>query len=162
MYNPDGTISFNTYIEMQYDLFNEIGLAINGQSYVYDQDTGIQLKIKDKYIKASVNGEPIYTGKSDVAFEPGRNYSLINYLFGYYLTKAQNTEDGDILCGYTAHFIDDNPEKDKQRVVVKTIGRGDIASDYYYNIYLAYFDVIFRIAGYIPNLKNFDIYEEKK
>ena len=161
MYNPDGTIGFNTFNEMQYDLFSEIGLGINRQSYVYDQDTLEVLRIKDKYIKASVQGEPIYTGKNEVPFDPSKNYSLINYLFSYYLNKAQNSEDGDMIGGYIAHFIDDNETKDKQRVVVRSAERGDISSDYYFNIYLAYFDCIFRIAGYVPNLHNFDIVEEK-
>ena len=80
-------------------------------------------------------------------------------MFCYYLDKCQHTDDGDILQGYIANFIDDNPEKDKQRVAVKTKGRGEISSAYYYNIYLAYIDCIFRIAGYVPNLYNLDIKE---
>ena len=100
--------------------------------------------------------------QNDIPFEPNKSYSLVNYLFCHYLDKVQQSDDGDILQGYIAHFIDDNEERDKQRVVVRTRGRGDISSDYYYNIYLAFFDCVFRIAGYTPNLHNFDIVEEKK
>lgn len=158
MYAPNGAIWFNNIYELYYDLFNEIGLNIGPNQYLYDQDTQTQIKFKDKYIKASIDGSPIYAGRNDIVFDPAKNYSLISRLFEYYLEKAQNSDDGDIIQGYVAHYIDDNPEKDKQRVVVKTIGRGEISSNYYYNIYLAYMDCIFKIAGYrLIDLSNFDI-----
>ena len=88
-------------------------------------------------------------------------------LFGFYLDKCKNSDDGDILRGYIAHYIEDDPTKTKQRVVVKTVpveqgGRGLIESEFYFNVYLAFIDCIFRIAGYNPNLQNFDIPPEKK
>lgn len=160
-YLANGTVVFDSLDDLYYELFNEIGLAVGAtDQYLYDQDTGIQLRFKEKFIKASINGQPIYQGKNDIAFDPQKNYSLMNTLFGYYLQKCQNSEDGDMLQGYIAHFIDDNPERDKQQVVVKTQGRGNIASSFYSNIFLAYIDCIFRIAGYIPDLSNFDIVYE--
>ena len=162
MITPDGIIYYDNMPDLLYDLFNEIGLSIDEMHYLYDSDTTKMVVFKDKYIKASLNGEPIYCGRNEVAFDPAKNYALISTLFCYYLDKCQNTDDGDILQGYISHFIDDNPERDMQRVAVKTIGRGEISSDYFYNIYLAYFDCIFKIAGYNVNLHNFDIIEEKK
>lgn len=161
-YTPNGTVMFTDIPDMFYDLFTEIGLGINGDSYLYDQDSGVPILFKEKYIKASVNGSPIYAGRNDIVFDPANNYGLISHLFGYFLDKAQNSEDGDTLGGYIAHYIDDDPTKEKQRVVVKTLSRGEIGSMFYYNIYLAYIDCIFRISGYNVDLSNFDIKEEGK
>jgi hypothetical protein len=151
--------------ELYYDLFTEIGLAIGPDQYLYDQDTRQPLVFKEKYIKASITGEPVYPGRNDIVFDPAGNYALISTLFGYYLDKAIRSEDGDMVGGYIAHYIDDDDEKMKQRVVVRSSTRGDISSAYYYNIYLAYIDCIFKVAGDNVDLSNFDSYiepEEKK
>lgn len=156
-YYPNGTVGFDNIFDMYYELFNEIGLGINTQQYLYDQDTQTVIMFKEKYIKASIDGQPIYAGRNDIVFEPAKNYTLMTRLFEYYLDKCQNSDDGDILCGYIAHYIDDDETKEKQRVVVKTVGRGEISSEFYYNIYLAYIDCLFKIAGYNAVLSNFDI-----
>lgn len=159
-YYANGTIGFDNIYDMYYDLFSEIGLGINAQQYLYDQDTQVTITFKEKYIKASINGQPIYAGRNDVVFEPAKNYTLMARLFEYYLDKCQQSDDGDLLEGYIAHYIDDDETKEKQRVVVKTVGRGEISSNYYFNIYLAYIDCLFKIAGYNANLTNFDIKAE--
>lgn len=166
-YLPNGQITFTDFTDMYYDLFMELGLGINGNSYLYDQDTDMPILFKEKYIKANINGAPLYQGRNDIIFDPAKNYSLMDRLFGFYLDKCKNSDDGDILRGYIAHYIEDNPEKTKQRVVVKTVpieqgGRGLIESDFYYNVYLAFIDCIFKIAGYAPNLQNFDVEPERK
>ena len=153
-FNAEGRIVFDDVPEMYYNLFNEIGLAINKESYLYDTDTGIVLKFKDKYIKASNKpGEDLYAGKTDVVFDPLKNYTLMTSLFGYYIDK----EFVDRPDFYIAQFIDDNPEdKHLQRVVVKT-REGDVFSEYYYNTYLGYVENIFNLSGTYVYLKNFDI-----
>lgn len=165
--NPStGEFMFENVFDMYYDLFMELGLGIDANNYLYDQDSGNMIMMKDKYIKATIDPNiPIYAGRNDIVFEPDKNYGLISTLFGFYLDKCVNSDDGDQLQGYIAHFVDDKPdpnrrarnERSAQRVVVRTAGRGDIESRYYFNIYLAYIDCIFRIAGYNVNLDNFDI-----
>lgn len=159
-YLPNGTVYFDNIFDMYYDLFSEIGLGINAQQYLYDQDTQITIQFKEKYIKASIDGQPVYAGRNDIVFEPAKNYTLMARLFEYYLDKCQNSDDGDLLQGYIAHYIDDDEKKEKQRVVVKTAGRGEISSQFYFNVYLAYIDCLFRIAGYCADLSNFDILVE--
>jgi len=157
IYLPNGTVYFDNIYDMYYDLFSEIGLGINSQQYLYDQDTQTVIQFKEKYIKASINGQPVYAGRNDIVFEPAKNYTLMTRLFEYYLDKCQNSDDGDQLQGYIAHYIDDDETKEKQRVVVKTVGRGEISSQFYFNVYLAYIDCLFKIAGYNADLSNFDI-----
>ena len=166
-YLPNGQITFINFSDMYYDLFMELGLGIDANSYLYDQDTDMPILFKEKYIKANITGAPLYQGRNDIIFDPPKNYSLMDKLFGFYLDKCKNSDDGDILRGYIAHYIEDDPTKTKQRVVVKTVpveqgGRGLIESEFYFNVYLAFIDCIFRIAGYNPNLQNFDIPPEKK
>lgn len=157
IYLPNGTVIFDNIFDMYYDMFSEIGLGINSQQYLYDQDTQTVIQFKEKYIKASINGQPVYAGRNDIVFEPAKNYTLMTRLFEYYLDKCQNSDDGDQLQGYIAHYIDDDAAKERQRVVVKTVGRGEISSQFYFNIYLAYIDCLFKIAGYNADLSNFDI-----
>lgn len=151
-------ITYNNVFDLYYEIFNSIGLAVNRNQYLYDQDTGNVLKFGDKLIKATINPNiPIYAGRNDIVFDPSKNYQLVSTLFGYYIDKTMNSENPELLQGYIAHYIDDNITKDKQRIVVKTSGKGEIASRYYYNIYLAYFDCILRIEGFDPDLTNLDI-----
>lgn len=159
IYNPDGTVMFRDIYELYYDTFMEIGLGIGQDQYLYDQDTCTHIKFKDKFIKATIDRNcPIYAGRNDIIFEPDKNFGLMQTLFHYYLDKCQNSDDGDTLGGYIADYIDDNITKDKQAVALKTIQRGEIKSNYYSNAFLGFFDCIFRIAGYNPNLDNIDAY----
>ena len=151
----NGTFMFQSIGELYYDLFMEMGLGLKNQ-YLYEQD-GDFIKFGDNFIKATFDNAPIYAGRNEILFEPATNYQLISNLFGYYLDKCQNSEDGDLLGGYIAHYNEDDEAREKQRVVVKTKDRGEIASNFYYQIYLAFIDCIFRIAGYNVDLSNFDI-----
>lgn len=160
---PNGSIAFNNFNELLYDYFIEMDLMIGPDQYVRYAGTNHILQFKGKLIKASYNGQPVYGGLNDVVFDPIHNYGMISTLFGLYLDMCQNSEDGDILQGYIAHYVEDNQMKDKQRVTVKTNGRGEISSNYYKNVFLAYMDCTFKISGY-PNvdLSNFDIDYNKK
>jgi hypothetical protein len=49
---------------------------------------------------------PAYAGINDIVFEPIHNYGMISNLFGMYLDMCQDTDDGDLLQGYIAHFVE--------------------------------------------------------
>lgn len=150
----DGKVMFDNINELYYQLFLEIGLCINNDNYLYDQDTNIFLKYKDKFIKAAVDTTPIYAGKNDIIFDPSQNYNLATTILGYYIDKQAASLEGDRIK-FIAHFVVE--EGDKQRVVVRT-QRGDISSQLYYNIYLAYIECVFLLAeSFYVNLSNFDI-----
>jgi hypothetical protein len=83
-------------------------------------------------------------------------------LFGYGLDKATKSEDGDLIGGYVANFLDDNEDRTKQRVVVRSKTYGDIASQFYFNVYLGYIELLFKIFEGIDtqvDLSKFDIIE---
>lgn len=148
----NGKMCFDDVYEMYYDLFTEIGLAINPQNqYLYDVDTGIVLKYKEKYIKATVHPIEIYAGRNDIIFDPARNYNLMTTLFGYYIDKETSGYNGDTI-GFISHFTEErNGMREQQRVVVQTRLRGNIVSQYYKNVYLGYIECIFILAGN-PNI----------
>lgn len=162
--SANGKMFFNDTMEMYYNLFLEIGLSINNEQYIYDQDTGIVLKFKDKRIKMSFSNT-VYGSNNDIIFDPSTNYDLMVKLFGYYIEKE--TSNGNDI-GYVAHFTEEEAgrvfvpdgERFKQRLVIKT-KNGDIGTNYYYNLYLSYIEAIFIISGNTGyDLSNFDILPE--
>ena len=159
-FGNNGKMVFSTIEELFSDLFMEIGLAVKN-NYVYLQG-GDFLKCGDKFIKVSLDGSPVYPGRNDIMFDPANNYALISFLFGFYLDCCQDSDDGDLLQGYIAHYVFDDETRTKQQVVVKTAGRGEIASKFYYNVYLGYIECIFLISGSEVDLSNFDIPKEKE
>lgn len=160
--SASGKTCFNDLREMYYNLFLEIGLSVNSENYIYDQDTHTVLKFKDKYMKYSFNSE-VYAGRNDIVFDPSSNYNLMVMLFGYYMEKE--TSNGNDI-GYIAQFTEeefkrpkDSKERFRQRVVVRT-KNGDICSQFYYNLYLAFIEAIFIISENNYDLSNFDILPE--
>ena len=155
MKNVNGKIMFDDMYELYYHLFLEIGLSINGNDYLYDQDTEILLMYKDKYIKATTFPVPIYAGRNDIVFDPSQNYNLMVSILGYYIDKESNSDSGDNI-GFIAQYIEDN-DIEMQRVVVKT-KNGDYASQFYHNVFLGYIEVIFLLAhSFNVDLSNFDL-----
>ena len=121
---------FNTLQELYFDLFNEIGLGVRQDGYIYDQDNGNLLTFENLYLKISLSGQEIYAGRNEMIFDPSTSFKLIDRIFGYFLDKCREDEDGDILQGLVAYYCED-AENRQQRVCVKTLGRGIIASRWY-------------------------------
>lgn len=151
-------LKFTDFNDLIVNYISEMGLAVDSNMYLYDQDSGNILKFKDKSIKISINGIPAYGGVNDIVFNPAHNYAICSTLFGMYINRCQDTDDGDLIQGYIAHSLEDMPgSKEFQRVVIKSIGRGEIASNYYRNAFLGFIDCTFRISGYNLDLSPFDI-----
>ena len=159
---PDGTVSFVTYGDMYFHLFIEMGLSINKDGHLFDQEAGSNnpLLFDGKTIKAATNDQPIYIGENEVAFDPTTNYSVMSKLFYYFLDKYAQDEESSYK--YISNSIEDNPEKDKQCVCIKT-DKGKIYSKFYYNLYLGFIEMIFMLnQSYSVDLSNFDIKIERK
>jgi hypothetical protein len=153
-YLANGACQFDSLGELYYNLFMTIGLGINSQQYLYDQDTGIVIKFKDKFIKANTNNQPLYAGRMDVVFEPSKNYGLMTTLVGYYIDKESNSEDGDRI-GFISMGIEDK-DIEWHRVIVQTNYKGIIESKFYRQAYLGYIEVIFQMDGVNVDLTNLD------
>lgn len=154
-YLADRTI-FDDIYEMYYNLFLELNFGVDPNGYLFDMDTGVTLRYKDKYIKPAITPVPVYAGAYDIVFEPSQNYNLMVTILGYYIDKEANNENN---IGFIAQYIEENnnPDDRMQRVVVKT-KNGNIASRFYHNIFLSYIDIIFILSGNLSyDLSNFDI-----
>ena len=150
-------IIYDTKEEMYYNLFLEMGLFVNQQGYLQDQDTGIVIRYKDKFIKVSLNPNiPVYTGKTDIEFDPKKNFNLMATLMGYYIDKR---EHGEEPIGYISQGIYDKKEEMLHSVFIKS-QTGLYESDLYHNSYLGFIDCIFRMGGILTDLHPFDIIEE--
>lgn len=161
-FNLDGTVSFSSYGDLYFHMFIEMGISINKDSYIFDQDSGKQfpLLFDGKAIKANTKDQPIYVGENEVAFDPTVNYSVMSKLFYWYLDKY--AQDEESTYKYIAHSIEDNEDKTKQCICIKT-DKGKIYSKFYYNLYLAFIEMIFILnRSYQVNLDNFDIKKEDR
>lgn len=162
-FNPDGSVSFSSYGDLYFHMFIEMGLSINKDSYLFDQDSGSTnpLLFDGKSIKANTKDQPIYTNENEIAFDPTINFSVMSKLFYYFLDKYNNGDE-EAEYKYIAHSIEDNPERTKQCICIKT-DKGKIYSKYYYNLYLAFIEMIFILnQSYTVNLDNFDFKREDK
>lgn len=151
----DGSFQFDTMGEMYYNLFVIIGLGINHNQYLYDQDTGNLLKFRDKYIKATIDDNmPIYAGMTDIVFESDRNYALTNNIVGFYIDKESNSDDGDRI-GFISLGIEDK-DIEWHRAIVQTKYKGTIVTKFYRQAYLALIEVIFDLDGVKVDFSNID------
>ena len=48
-YSMNGKMIFSSIDDLNYNLFNEIGLSVRPDQYVYDQDTGNVSNLKRNY-----------------------------------------------------------------------------------------------------------------
>ena len=159
-------VKFKDEFDLVYHLFLEMDLDTDENDYVYDRETLSKLAFNGKMIKASGVPKPLYAGRDDIIFDI-YNYNMMKMLFGYIINKA--SQDPDVNLQYIADFTEDEPRRKifkedrlKQRMGIRTANKGDIYSDYYNNICLAYVDLIFKIYDNInADLSNFDIMQTK-
>ena len=158
IFNQDGSISYNDIFELYYNLFNVIGLSVNADQYLYDQDNGQILKYNDKAIKAATTPMNVYAGKNDIVFDPSLNYDIMVKLFGYWLDKELAIGENPNIAPFQSQFIEDNPaNKLEQRFTLCFANGTQYTSHYYNKLYLAYMELIFLIGDdQIVNLYNFD------
>ena len=152
-------IIYDTKEEMYYNMYMEMGLFVNAQGYLQDQDTGIVIRFKDKFIKTSLNPNVVvYTGKTDTEFDPKKNFNLMATLMGYYIDKR---EHGEEPIGYISQGIYDIKAEQLHSVFIKS-HTGLYESDLYHNSYLGFIDCIFKMGGILTDLHKFDIVEEEE
>lgn len=160
-FTPEGKIAYQSVGELNYNLFMTIGLGIDSEQHLYDQDSEQKLNYKGKYIKAAINDMPIYAGRNDIVFDPSKNYNLMATLIGYYIDKESKSEEGDRI-GFIAQGTEDTPDKEFHRIFVQSSIKGRVESDWYQNGYLGFIDCIFKLDGQNIDLHNFDIREEQQ
>ena len=73
--------------ELEYKLLMEIGLDIDTEHRLVDQDFGTFVFFNGKHIKAKRNGIEPFINKHTVYFDPVGNVKFMRQLFQYYINK---------------------------------------------------------------------------
>ena len=157
MYNNCGNRYFDDPYEMTYNLLNAIGLSIDGNGYVYDQDTRIHLLYQGKKIKASIDpNNPAYAGEGEITMDLIHDMKLANMILLYFIDKESNLGDLSIV----SQFIEEVPNGKLTALGIKKTDGSSIITEYYTNKALKYIEAVFLLDGEKIYLHNFDSLEE--
>ena len=148
---------YNTKEDLIYALINEIGLSINTNNSLFDQDTGQVIYFGGKEIKCSINPNvTVYPSDVSVVFDPINDIRLMTTILGYYFEKERVMGD---YYPITYSFNDRDKRKPSNIMVkLQTKDKGiiEINSNYYYNKCLKISDIILRMGEQYCDLSNFD------
>ena len=162
-----GKMMFSSKGELYYHLLLEMGLGLDKANHVYDQTSGDTLAWREKYIKCSVDDQPIYAGKDEVIFSIDENFQLFMSIYAHFLNNIAEGEDYNFRV--TAHYVDFNEEIEKSILTIKieykdpSFGTKVITTDAYSDAWLCYIESIFLLndnPGF--DLHNFDQIREKR
>lgn len=136
--------------ELLYKLMNEVGLSVDDQYNLVDQDYGTVVFLNGKVIKAARNGLEPFVSRQEVYFNPIENVKLMRMLFQYYIKKL-NVFDNK----YFPLFYPISNDKGMGGFEIKN-DKEIYRSNYYNNECLRYIDLIFRMSGENVDLSSFD------
>ena len=131
-----------------------IGLTVNSQQKIVDQDTGEQLRYKDKNLRYSSNNSVMLT-KQDAIFDPAENRGQMVALFNHYSKKLEEEDNVYIKMSYEVQ-----QEDNKSSLVVEMDGQ-KIETGSYYNDSLKYVEAIERMNG-TEDVSFLQQYDKKK
>lgn len=136
--------------DLNYKLMCDIGLDLDNNMNIIDQDFGNIIMIKGKALKASLNNIEPFIGGGDILFDPMNNYKLMANLFSYFIQKTQSTEDRYFNVFYPVQGSDNKTAMEiKENMTV-------IRSGFYSNPCIAYIDLVFRINDEVYDLSMYD------
>lgn len=130
-------------------IMREIGLEVGHNHRIYDQDTGMEIKINGMDVVAP----GYYGGRQSIEFDPHNNRKLMGHLFGYFLEKHSDETDEDIIAYYN---VDSGSNG---RVECRTSNNEVIKSQSYLRDSLKYTDIIMQLNGETDTteLKKYDV-----
>lgn len=128
-------------------MFENIGLDVNDQGFVYDEDLGLELMIKGK--KMVVDPEKVSYGA--ILFDPINNPSIMDKLFKHYIEKIGN-EDGV----YTK-LIAYSPAQKNEKAFLEIIQSDGTKyrSGKYYNDNIKCADIILQLNSAVSSMYDF-------
>ncbi len=135
-------------------VLREIGLDLDHQYNIVDQDTGVQLQINGKLIKYYFGSEisPDSNINGDKIFDAVRDSYLMNFLVAYYIEKVK--EEYPELYIYSYHSIND---KHSPRTALEFKGNLNVRTRFYYNDCLKYIEGLYRLTGCDIDLTEYDM-----
>ena len=121
-------------------LMHEIGLDVDKENNIVDQDNGQPIHFNGKELKYNLGEKKIPIGRNDIGFNPIDDTKVMSHLFSFYLDKKQE-EDGT----YFPVYFTVNNSNGKTALQLK--GENTIKSEYFKNESLKYIDAILKING---------------
>ena len=133
----------------------EIGLDVDEDNHIVDEETGMPITAKGKFLKFNC-GAANRTTRDEINYDPLNNPKLMNFLFGYYSSKLEAEGSRGVDICYTTS----GPE-DKQILNVKT-GDDSLESNPYYNESVRIMDVICKLNDSDTDVSVYDSMPENK
>lgn len=133
-------------------LIMEMGLSMDNDHVLYDQDTYTPISYQGKRVKySSTDPDKLYIGEGDVLFDPVHNYHMMLSMLGYYIDKEKEAGNLDAIAPYSI------TAKDKTTAHGIKCEHGEcVESDYYHNRCLGICDVILKRSYDDINIHQFD------
>lgn len=131
----------------------EIGLDVNEDNHIVDEETGMPILMKGKFLKYN-HGPAKRVTRDEINYDPLNNSKLMNMLFGYYSDKLES--EGSRGIDMCASAITPNG---KQVLKVKT-GDDSIQSNPYYNESVRLMDVICKLNDSGEDVSKYDFKPE--
>lgn len=137
----------NNDLEINTLIMQEIGLEIGPRKRIFDQDTGMEIKINGMDVVAP----GCYAGRQSIEFDPHNNKKMMSHLFGYFLEKRAEETDIDVLTYYNV----DNGNQG--HVECKLSNNEVVSSGNYIKDSLKYTDIMIQLNGDTPpDLSKYD------
>lgn len=130
-------------------IMREVGLEIGDDKKIYDQDSGMPIKINGVEVVAPGS----YSSRCTIEFDPYNNRKQMGQIFNYFINKQYEEGGREVLAYYNK---DDTPQGGK--VECKLDDDTVITSEKYGRDTLKYTDIIMRLNGdENPDLKQYDV-----
>ena len=142
--------AINKNVKFAMDVMTDVGLEIDKDDYIVDQDTGDKLMFKGRNVKFNSVNEPTLT-KTDILFDPLNNQSMMSDLFLYFTNKIDEQEGRYVNVVYS----EPHDRADKGTISCKE-NNIRISSDSYYKDSLKYASLINKLNGGNKDYTDFD------
>ena len=137
----------NSDIEINNLIMREIGLEVGPRNRIYDQDTGMEIRINGMDVVAP----GCYGGRQSIEFDPYNNKKMMNQFFSYFLDKRSEETDIDVLAYYNVG------NGEKSQVECRMSNNEKISSGKYIRDSLKYTDLMIQLNGDVPqDLSKYD------
>lgn len=136
---------------LTYQLMCEIGLEVDQEMRLVDQDLGNVIMFKGKTLKVNLGGQrQPFIGRNDILFDPVNNYKIMSTIFAYYVQKLTNLEGRYFNIFYAVPLPSGKTYAEiKENMKV-------IRSGTYFNPCIAFIDLVFRLNNEEYDLSAYD------
>ena len=134
-------------------IMQEIGLEVGENQRIYDQDSGIAIRVNGMDVVAPGS----FRGRQTIEFDPHNNRKLMGCLFDYFLEKRAEETDVDVLTYYNK-----DQSNNAGQIECRMSDNQTVTSKSYKRDSLKYTDIIMQLNGEESvDLSKFDVLPDK-